>query len=135
MDITDFENEQLVETQNIALRVQIAAAAIASSFLLILVPNVETISLTAFFVGFLFPASFAISIVLTMVFGWEIFASIVFSFSGPTFFFKLVGWILIMLLGVFAQWKGTKALISIAVIGFLGFLISCMTIYRFEKKK
>lgn len=123
MQVEDLENKDLVEIQNLSLRVQLAAAAIGSSLLLIFIPNVETITFTAFLVGFLFSTRFALSITFTMVIGWEIFASIIFAFSGITFFFKLLAWFIITLIGAGARKMNVKKAYEFAILGTVSALI------------
>lgn len=118
-DTSYFEDEELKSLTKFALRIQLAATGIATSFILLFVPNVETITILSFLFGFLFPIGYALSITLTMIIGWELLLTMVISFSGITFFFKLVAWCLITLLGSFARKiKITKAY----EFGFFGFL-------------
>lgn len=118
-DTSYFEDEELKSLTKFALRIQLAATGIATSFILLFVPNVETITILSFLFGFLFPMGYALSITLTMIVGWELLLTMVISFSGITFFFKLIAWCLITLLGGFARrLKITKAY----EFGFFGFL-------------
>ncbi|MCE7736545.1 MAG: DUF4430 domain-containing protein [Candidatus Heimdallarchaeota archaeon] len=118
-DTSYFEDDELKSLTKFALRIQLAATGIATSFILLFVPNVETITILSFLFGFLFPTVYALSITLTMIIGWELLLTMVISFSGITFFFKLVAWCLITLLGSFAR----KIKITNAYeFGFFGFL-------------
>ncbi|MCY3413269.1 MAG: DUF4430 domain-containing protein [Candidatus Heimdallarchaeota archaeon] len=103
MSTLDLEGKQLEQIHLIALMIQLAAAGIATSFMLILVPNIETISLTAFYLGFTFKRKFALQTTVIMVIGWELLATLVFSTSGIIFFFKLIAWIFIALMGYLAS--------------------------------
>jgi len=106
-----------VNTRHISLQIQLSATAVASSFALIFVPSVETISFTAFIAGFLFPLPFAMSTILTMTLTWEIFASMVFGFSGITFPFKIVSWVLIGLLGNLSRKVSARYFYEFAIFG------------------
>lgn len=123
MSKLNLESDQLQEAHNLALMIQIAAAGIATSFILILIPNVETISFTSFFLGYSFRKKFALSTTLLMVVVWEILATMVLSTSGIIFFFKLVAWILITLLGVVAHKLKTHSMAEFAFFGMLSALI------------
>ncbi|MHA2252613.1 MAG: DUF4430 domain-containing protein [Candidatus Kariarchaeaceae archaeon] len=126
--VEDLENKELLSLQSLALRVQLAAAAIASSFLLIFVPNIETITFTVFFVGFLFPLRYALSITLTTVIGWELLASMVFAFSGLTFAFKLLAWTAITILGSMARKGHITKPYEFAIFGAISALIYDITV-------
>jgi len=102
---------------HLSLQIQLAATAIATSLILIFVPNVETISFTAFLVGFLFPFQFAVVTILTMTVTWELLASMIFAFSGFTFPFKLLAWLLIGMLGVFARRIKAKYFYEFLIFG------------------
>lgn len=119
----DFENTEGEDLRLFSLRIQLAAAAMASSFLLISLPNIETITFTVFVFGFLFPIRYSLSLTLTIAIGWEILISTVLSFSGITFFFKLFAWILITLLGQFARELKAVKTYHFAIFGLLSALI------------
>ena len=85
LTVSDLENQNMQKVNAFALRIQIAAAAIASSLILIYIPNIETITITMFLAGFLFDKKYAISIVIITAFGWELFVSMIFGFSGIIF--------------------------------------------------
>ncbi len=123
MRIKDLESEELTSIQALALRVQLAAAGIASSLLLILIPNIETITFTVFLVGFLFSIRYALSITLTTVIGWEILVSMIFAFSGITFFFKLGAWLMITLLGSLARRLYLQKSYEFAIFGAISALL------------
>lgn len=123
MEPKDLENEQLSKIQEYTLLIQITAAAVGSSLLLILIPNVETITFTAFFVGYLFNKKFAYSTTLTMILTWEILASIIFSFSGITFVFKMVAWLLVTTLGLSAKKMKISSPLEFAAFGLISTLI------------
>ncbi len=123
MDVSELENKNISTTQVLTLRIQIAAAAVASSFILILIPNIETITFTAFLLGYVFKRKFAFETTLTMVITWEILATIVFSFSNITFFFKLIAWLLITQIGRFARNIKITSSISFAIFGGLSAII------------
>jgi hypothetical protein len=120
--VEDFENKNLVDLQHFALRIQLAAAGMGSSFLLIFVPNVETISFTVFLVGFLFSTRYALSVSLTTILGWEILASMIFGFSGITFLFKIIAWIIITMMGVAARTLKVQRPYEFAILGALAAL-------------
>ncbi|MHA2275735.1 MAG: hypothetical protein ACXAC2_08220, partial [Candidatus Kariarchaeaceae archaeon] len=81
-DTSYFEDDELRDLSKFALRIQLAATGISTSFILLFVPNVETITILAFLFGFLFPMTYALSITITMVIGWELLLTMVLSFSG-----------------------------------------------------
>ncbi|OLS28999.1 MAG: hypothetical protein HeimC2_01940 [Candidatus Heimdallarchaeota archaeon LC_2] len=122
-NISYFEDEDLKDLTKFALRIQLAAAGIASSFLLLFVPNVETITFLAFFVGFVFPLSYALTVTITMVIGWEFLLTMIISFSGITFFFKLIAWIIITILGSFARKIKITRPYEFGIFGFISSLI------------
>lgn len=119
----DFEDAEADQIRKLSLRIQFAAAAMASSFILLNVPNIETITFSVFIVGYLFPRKYALSITLTTVIGWELLVTSVFGFSGITFFFKLVAWCLITLLASFARAVGVNKSYQFAVLGFFSALL------------
>lgn len=123
LKISDLENPRLIEIQSYVLRIQIAAAAIASSLLLIIFPNIETISLTLFLSGLLFSQKYSLSIVLITAFGWELFASMIFGFSGITFLFKIMAWIIIAQLGHLARKFNFKKSSIFLLLGALSAII------------
>ncbi|MDH5646640.1 MAG: hypothetical protein OEZ01_11565, partial [Candidatus Heimdallarchaeota archaeon] len=123
MDIHELENPKLLTYQQIGLRIQLSAATLATSFLLIEIPNVETITLMCFLLGFLFKPRFAYSTVLTIVISWEVLATIIFAFSGITFPFKLFAWLIVCSLGIFARKIHVKSPIIFALFGFISALI------------
>ncbi|MHA2503429.1 MAG: hypothetical protein ACXAE3_11215 [Candidatus Kariarchaeaceae archaeon] len=107
----------------LSLRVQLAATAVASSFALVFVPNVETISLMAFLFGFLFSLRFAVVSTSMMVVTWEVVLSLVLGFSGITFPFKLIGWIIVTLLGRLARSLRIRYFYEFAIFGAISALI------------
>ena len=123
MEPKDLENKQLSKIQEYTLLIQITAAAVGSSLLLILIPNVETITFTAFFVGYLFNKKFAYSTTITLILTWEILASIIFSFSGITFIFKMLAWLLVTSLGIFAKKIKISSPLEFAAFGLISTLI------------
>ncbi len=123
MEPKDLENKQLSKIQEYTLLIQITAAAVGSSLLLILIPNVETITFTAFFVGYLFNKRFAFATTLTLILTWEILASIIFAFSGITFLFKLVAWLLVTSLGISAKRMKISSPLEFAAFGLISTLI------------
>ena len=123
MEPKDLENKQLSKIQEYTLLIQITAAAVGSSLLLILIPNVETITFTAFFVGYLFNKRFAYATTLTLILTWEILASIIFAFSGITFLFKLLAWLLVTTLGIFAKKMKISSPLEFASFGLISTLI------------
>jgi hypothetical protein len=123
MEPKDLENKQLSKIQEYTLLIQITAAAVGSSLLLILIPNVETITFTAFFVGYLFNKKFAYSTTFTLILTWEILASIIFSFSGITFIFKAVAWLLVTTLGIMAKRMKISSPLEFAAFGLISTLI------------
>lgn len=95
--------DKIEKISKLSLQIQFSATAVASSLVLIFVPNFETISFTAFLFGFLFPIKMAIYGTIIMTLTWEIVASMIFGFSGIIFPFKIIAWIIIMLLGVLGR--------------------------------
>ncbi len=118
-----FEDKELKELSKFALRIQLAATGIASSFLLLFVPNVETITFLTFFVGFVFPLSYALTVTITMVIGWELLLTMIISFSGVTFFFKLLAWCLVTSLGSFARKIKITRAYEFGIFGFISTLV------------
>lgn len=119
----DLERSELQSMRNIALSVQIAAAGVATSFMLILFPNIESISLTAFLLGYLFKKKFAITTTLVMVITWEILATLVFSTSGIIFFFKVLGWLIIVVMGMFARYLQINRVEIFSIFGIISGLV------------
>lgn len=72
-----------------AIIVIYSAAAVASSTSLVFIPNLETITIFIFLVSFYYGFKIGFSMMLTTSIIYELFASIVYGFSGPLFFFKL----------------------------------------------
>ena len=95
--------DKIEKISKLSLQIQFSATAVASSLVLIFVPNFETISFTAFLFGFLFPIKMAIYGTIIMTLTWEIVASMIFGFSGIIFPFKIIAWIIIMLLGMLGR--------------------------------
>ena len=85
---------------DVAIIASFSAAGIASSLVLIFLPNIETITYTAFLIGFLHGKKNGIFGGLTIAIGWEVVASMVMGgFSGLVFPFKLTFWIFTGFLG------------------------------------
>ncbi len=123
MEKLDLESDNLQSIHDISLSIQIAAAGIATSFVLILIPNFETISLTAFLLGYIFRKRFAVITSIVMIISWEILATLVFSTSGIIFFFKLSAWMIIMFLGILARKISVDTTEGFATIGLISALI------------
>ncbi|MHA2099801.1 MAG: DUF4430 domain-containing protein [Candidatus Kariarchaeaceae archaeon] len=122
-DTSYFEDDELRDLSKFALRIQLAATGISTSFILLFVPNVETITILAFLFGFLFPMTYALSITITMVIGWELLLTMVLSFSGVTFFFKFIAWCLITLLGTLARKLRINQAYEFGIFGFFSTLL------------
>jgi hypothetical protein len=79
-----------------------SAAAVASSTVLLLVPNLETLSLFFFLVGYKHGLSTGTATVITSVTVYEIFASQIYGTGGPIpFLLKFPPFLLIMISGVY----------------------------------
>lgn len=74
-----------------------SAAAVGSSTALLFVTNLETITLFIFIVSFLYGMRTGFLMMLTTSFSFELFASLVYGFSGLTFAFKVLSYALIVL--------------------------------------
>ena len=66
-----------------------SAAAVASSTSLIFIPNLETITIFIFIVSYYYGFRIGLSMMITTATIYELFASIVYGFGGPLFFFKV----------------------------------------------
>ena len=66
-----------------------SAAAVASSTSLIFIPNLETITIFIFIVSYYYGFRIGFSMMITTASIYELFASIVYGFGGPLFFFKV----------------------------------------------
>lgn len=77
-----------------AIIVIYSAAAVASSTSLVFIPNLETITIFIFLVSFYYGFKIGFSMMLTTSIIYELFASIVYGFSGPLFFFKIIAYTL-----------------------------------------
>ena len=85
---------------DVAIIASFSAAGIASSLILIFLPNIETITYTAFLIGFLHGKKRGFLGGFTIAIGWEVVASMVMGgFSGLVFPFKLTFWVFTGLLG------------------------------------
>lgn len=71
-----------------------SAAAVASSTSLVFIPNLETITIFIFLVSFYYGFKIGFSMMLTTATIYELFASIVYGFSGPLFFFKIFAYLI-----------------------------------------
>lgn len=121
--ISEFENPELIPLSRLALRIQLAATGIATSLLLLFIPNVETITFFCFFFGFVFSYRYAVSTTITMVLGWEILISMILSFSGITFFFKIAAWLIITSLGYISRRLHVTSAFEFAILGMISALI------------
>ncbi len=89
------ENESISSTtyrniiKSTAIVVIYSAAAVASSTSLLFIPNLETITIFIFLVSFYYGFKIGLSMMLTTATIFELFASIVYGFAGPLFFFKI----------------------------------------------
>ena len=77
-----------------AIIVIYSAAAVASSTSLVLIPNLETITIFIFLVSFYYGFKIGLSMMLTTSIIYELFASVVYGFSGPLFFFKIIAYLI-----------------------------------------
>lgn len=121
--ISSFENDRILGIGAFSLQIQFAAAAIASSFLLLFLPNIETITITVFLAGYLFTRKFGITTLLIIVFSWEILVSSIFAFSGIIFPFKIIGWGIVLLLGNLARWLQVSKSYEFMIFGITSAII------------
>lgn len=68
----DFTQVDSNRTREISLLIQMVAATIGTSFLLLSLPNVETITLGVFFMGFVFKPKFGFKTMITTLIAWEL---------------------------------------------------------------
>ena len=79
-----------------------SAAAVASSTVLLLIPNLETLSLFFFLVGYRYGLATGTTTVITSVTIFEIFASQIYGTGGPVpFLLKFPPFLVIMIVGVY----------------------------------
>ncbi len=117
MKIKDEEAEEIrKELLNEVRAIQIfstsvifSAAAVASSTVLLLIPNLETLSLFFFLVGYRYGLTTGTTTVLTSVTIFEMFASQIYGTGGPLpFLLKFPPFLLIMIVGVYFHTLKTK---------------------------
>ena len=98
-------NDLLVEVRGIQVfstSVIFSAAAVASSLVFIFVPNLETLSLFFFLVGYKYGIKTGLTTVVTSVIIYEMFASQFYGTGGPLpFLLKFPPFLLIMVTGVY----------------------------------
>ena len=98
-------NDLLVEVRGIQIfstSVIFSAAAVASSLVFIFVPNLETLSLFFFLVGYKYGIKTGLTTVVTSVIIYEMFASQFYGTGGPLpFLLKFPPFLLIMVTGVY----------------------------------
>ena len=94
-DLTITEHRRFLEETSIV--VMYSAAAIGSSTALLFVTNLETITLLIFLVSFLYGMRTGFLMMLTTSFAFELFASMVYGFSGLMFVFKILAYLFIVL--------------------------------------
>ncbi len=121
--VTSFEQEKMAEVSEFALSIQFAAAAVATSTILIYIPNVETLTITAFLLGYLFHFRFGYRTLLLTLVVWEFVATVAYSVSLISFPFKLIGWIFVFLLGTLSYQLRNKSRVEFMAIGALGTLV------------
>ncbi len=88
-----------------------------TSYLLIFVPNVETITLSVFFCGYSFRYRFSLKLMLATLIVWEMVASVSWGFSMVAFPFKFAGWILVFLAGRLAKTISLQSNLEFAAAG------------------
>ncbi len=90
-----------------------SAAAVASSTILLFIPNLETLSLFFFLVGYRYGLTTGTTTVLTSVTIFEMFASQIYGTGGPLpFLLKFPPFLLIMIVGVYFHTLKTKEVFS-----------------------
>lgn len=111
-DISSLNYRELVKST--AIVIIYSAAAVATSTSLIFIPNLETITIFIFLVSFYYGFKIGFSMMLTTTIIYELFASIVYGFSGPLFFFKVFAYFLNVLIAsnlgriLLDQYKNTE---------------------------
>ncbi len=115
-----------MKLNDFSIIVSFSAAGIATSLILIFLPNIETITYTVFLVGFLYGKKNGILTGITISIGWEIVATMIMGgFSGIIFPFKIIFWAFTGFLGGVLNNKHFKLekIIEFASIGaFLGLM-------------
>ncbi len=96
--ISNFEStDEKLQTK--ALMIELGAAVLGINWLLITIPNVEIISFSIFFIGYLFRTKFALVTSLVIIFSWEVLASLTFGLGLLVFPLKVIGWLLFLIAG------------------------------------
>ena len=117
IEVSSFDKNSNPKVSELSTVVLISAAAVTSSFLLIFIPNVETISLSIFLVGYLFKFKSAIQSYLAIVITWEFIASISYGFSFLVIPFKATGWFFFLLSGIACKKRKELSRIELIAIG------------------
>jgi hypothetical protein len=89
--VSSLEYKNMIKTT--AVIVIYSAAAVASSTGLILIPNLETITIFIFLVSFYYGFKIGLPMMITTVIIYELFASIAYGFGGPLIVFKMIGYL------------------------------------------
>ncbi|RMG35095.1 MAG: hypothetical protein D6732_09690 [Methanobacteriota archaeon] len=115
--------KETTHASELSLVIQLVAASVGTSYLLIFLPNVETITLAIFFYGYSFTARFSFKALVATLAVWEIVANLSWGFSVIAFPFKFLGWLLIYILGMASHRFSLDKPLEFAAIGAVGTLV------------